>query len=103
MRAQLPGKAKTGGLWPAFWMMGNLARATYTATSDWMWPWSYEKGCDRAQQKHQKISPCTRTAHYGFHPFQGTRYRDCAALPRAAPCPIHGCAVAVARTLERKP
>ena len=26
---KLPGKSDTGGLWPAFWLMGNLGRATY--------------------------------------------------------------------------
>ncbi|CAN0058786.1 unnamed protein product [Hapterophycus canaliculatus] len=46
IRAILPGKSRVGGLWPAMWLMGNLARATYTASSDFTWPWSYNK-CNR--------------------------------------------------------
>ncbi|CAM9103771.1 unnamed protein product, partial [Phaeothamnion confervicola] len=37
--ASLPGDADIGGLWPAIWLLGNLARATYTSSSDFMWPW----------------------------------------------------------------
>jgi beta-glucan synthesis-associated protein KRE6 len=32
--AQLPGKYDIGGLWPAVWLLGNLARATYVGSSD---------------------------------------------------------------------
>jgi beta-glucanase (GH16 family) len=42
VRARLPGKAHVGGLWPAVWLMGNLARATYVRSSDNVWPWSYD-------------------------------------------------------------
>ncbi|CAM9731741.1 unnamed protein product [Choristocarpus tenellus] len=45
--AKLPGKADVGGLWPAIWLMGNLARATYVDSSDFVWPWSYNQ-CDRS-------------------------------------------------------
>ena len=38
-----PGNPYTGGLWPALWLMGNLARATYVGSSDWVWPWSYDR------------------------------------------------------------
>jgi beta-glucanase (GH16 family) len=34
---RLPGKAYIGGLWPAMWMMGNLARATYVGSSNNIW------------------------------------------------------------------
>lgn len=37
--AQLPGKWDTGGLWPAMWLLGNLARATYVGSSNNIWPW----------------------------------------------------------------
>ena len=50
IRAKLPGRYDVGGLWPGMWMMGNLARATYVASSDWIWPWSYDE-CDRALQR----------------------------------------------------
>lgn len=39
VRARLPGEPGIGGLWPAIWILGNLARATYVASSDWIWPW----------------------------------------------------------------
>ena len=40
---QLPGKPDRGGLWPAFWMLGNLARPNYINSTDGVWPWSYGK------------------------------------------------------------
>lgn len=33
---QLPGSAKTVGLWPAVWTLGNLGRAAYGASLDGM-------------------------------------------------------------------
>ena len=62
----------TGGLWPAFWLMGNLARATNEMSSYWMWPWSYDK-CDwsKNQSLGQKISHCDADPGYGLHPNQG--------------------------------
>lgn len=40
-----PGTPETTGYWPAAWLMGNLGRAGYLATTDGMWPYSYQ-GCD---------------------------------------------------------
>ena len=40
---QLPGKAGQPGLWPAFWMMGNMGRATYARSTNGMWPWNYNQ------------------------------------------------------------
>lgn len=48
--AILPGRGEVGGLWPAMWLMGNLARATYTASSDFIWPWSYNQ-CNRSTEE----------------------------------------------------
>ncbi|CAM9322280.1 unnamed protein product [Pylaiella littoralis] len=76
IRAILPGRGDVGGLWPAMWLMGNLARATYTASSDFTWPWSYNK-CNRSTeeqagwQKQQEISACDSSVHYGLHPNTG--------------------------------
>lgn len=42
---QLPGSGSVSGLWPAIWTMGNLGRPGYGATTDGMWPYSYQ-GCD---------------------------------------------------------
>lgn len=33
------------GLWPALWAMGNLGRAGHGASTDGMWPFSYD-ACD---------------------------------------------------------
>mmetsp|Transcript_2709 Transcript_2709/g.8182 ORF Transcript_2709/g.8182 Transcript_2709/m.8182 type:complete len:616 (+) Transcript_2709:101-1948(+) len=70
VRAKLPGKADVGGLWPALWLMGNLARSTYVASSDYMWPWSYNK-CSRGYQRKQEINACKSSPHFGLHSHQG--------------------------------
>ncbi len=49
----LPGKGDTSGFWPGFWTMGNLGRAGYAATTDGMWPYSYENKCDAGITKNQ--------------------------------------------------
>ncbi|OWZ49099.1 glucosidase [Cryptococcus neoformans c45] len=41
----LPGNNKVGGFWPGVWMMGNLGRPGYGATTDGTWPYSYDS-CD---------------------------------------------------------
>ncbi|KAH9937930.1 beta-glucan synthesis-associated [Amylocystis lapponica] len=42
----LPGAdSNATGYWPGAWTMGNLARAGYPATTDGMWPYSYD-ACD---------------------------------------------------------
>jgi hypothetical protein len=50
IRAKLPGRFDVGGLWPGMWMMGNLARATYVASSQHMWPFSH--GAARKPSRH---------------------------------------------------
>lgn len=42
----LPGRGDTTGFWPGFWAMGNLGRPGYLATTDGMWPYSYDHVCD---------------------------------------------------------
>ena len=42
----LPGRGDTIGFWPGVWSMGNLGRAGYAATTDGMWPYSYDDVCD---------------------------------------------------------
>jgi beta-glucanase (GH16 family) len=70
IRMKLPGSPTAGGLWPAAWLLGNLGRATYEASTNKMWPWSYDK-CDRKLQQAQEISACGVTDHYDFNPQQG--------------------------------
>ncbi|KAG7100303.1 hypothetical protein E1B28_002078 [Marasmius oreades] len=42
---QLPHNSAQNGYWPGAWMMGNLGRPGYRATTDAMWPYSYDE-CD---------------------------------------------------------
>lgn len=70
VRAKLPGKYDIGGLWPAIWLMGNLARATYVGSSNNMWPWSYDV-CDRKKQASQLISACNIVNHYNLKSREG--------------------------------
>lgn len=42
----LPGKGDVTGFWPGIWSMGNLGRPGYAATTDGMWPYSYDDICD---------------------------------------------------------
>ncbi|KAI9884492.1 MAG: hypothetical protein M1823_003707 [Watsoniomyces obsoletus] len=49
----LPGRGDTSGFWPGFWTMGNLGRAGYAATTDGMWPYSYDNTCDAGITKNQ--------------------------------------------------
>ena len=43
--ANLPNYGSVTGLWPGLWTMGNLGRPGYLATTDGVWPYSYE-ACD---------------------------------------------------------
>eukprot|EP00577_Skeletonema_sp_RCC1716_P008204 CAMPEP_0113383092 /NCGR_PEP_ID=MMETSP0013_2-20120614/6181_1 /TAXON_ID=2843 ORGANISM="Skeletonema costatum, Strain 1716" /NCGR_SAMPLE_ID=MMETSP0013_2 /ASSEMBLY_ACC=CAM_ASM_000158 /LENGTH=722 /DNA_ID=CAMNT_0000265623 /DNA_START=304 /DNA_END=2472 /DNA_ORIENTATION=- /assembly_acc=CAM_ASM_000158 len=66
----LPGEPDIGGLWPAMWLLGNLGRATYEASTNNLWPWSYDK-CDRKKQDSQSISACNKANHFGLNKEQG--------------------------------
>lgn len=61
----LPGNPKVAGLWPAFWMLGNLARHTYVGSSEHIWPWS-STTCTAKARTAQAISGCANIAHYGM-------------------------------------
>ncbi|KAH3674867.1 hypothetical protein WICPIJ_009437 [Wickerhamomyces pijperi] len=79
--ARLPNYGNITGLWPGIWTLGNLARPGYLATTDGVWPYSYES-CDAgitANQsssdgisylKGQKLNACTCDGE--DHPNQGT-------------------------------
>lgn len=64
-KVQLPGKSEAGGLWPAFWLLGNLARHTYIGSSEHIWPWSSNMCTEKAFYA-QDNSACSKVAHYGF-------------------------------------
>jgi hypothetical protein len=62
---ELPGKHNIGGLWPAFWLLGNLARHTYVGSSEHIWPWS-SGVCTAKSFSAQHISACSEVGHYGM-------------------------------------
>ena len=39
---RLPGSPGQPGIWPAIWVMGNLARDTYPASAESVWPFTYD-------------------------------------------------------------
>ena len=41
--AQLPGESSQPGLWPAFWLMGNLGRATFERSTAGLWPFIFDE------------------------------------------------------------
>lgn len=79
--AMLPNYGNVSGLWPGLWTMGNLGRPGYLATSEGVWPYSYES-CDAgitANQSSpdgisylpgQRLNACTCPG--GDHPNTGT-------------------------------
>ena len=69
--AKLPGKSSIGGLWPALWLLGNLARGTYVGSSDYVWPWSYNSCSSDKYRKSQEINACNKVNHYGLHEYEG--------------------------------
>ncbi|KAH8827210.1 glycoside hydrolase family 16 protein [Flagelloscypha sp. PMI_526] len=70
----LPGSSKVPGLWPGVWSMGNLGRPGYGASTEGMWPYSYDS-CDSAAVTGgnsgepisylpgQRVSACTCPGH----------------------------------------
>ncbi|RLN67013.1 hypothetical protein BBJ28_00006795 [Nothophytophthora sp. Chile5] len=58
--------------WPGIWMMGNLGRAIFSASTSRMWPFSYNK-CepDIFDPSNQRISACDDNPGYGMNANQG--------------------------------
>ncbi|KAI9912071.1 hypothetical protein PsorP6_009751 [Peronosclerospora sorghi] len=58
--------------WPGIWMMGNLGRAIFSASTNRMWPFSYNE-CepDIFNTSFQRISACDPNPGYGLNPHQG--------------------------------
>lgn len=54
----LPGPAGVHGLWPGAWTMGNLGRPGYLATTDGMWPYTYNE-CDAGITPNQSMTDGT--------------------------------------------
>lgn len=64
VNVSLPGSPNAGGLWPAVWMMGNLGRAGYGATTDGTWPYSYD-ACDWGTLPNQTFGDLPTAAFTG--------------------------------------
>ncbi|OQS01935.1 beta-glucan synthesis-associated protein [Thraustotheca clavata] len=56
--------------WPGVWLMGNLGRALFTASTNRMWPWTYNT-CDETSKNNQAISACNTNPGYGLNAGQG--------------------------------
>lgn len=41
----LPGTGLVSGFWPGIWTLGNLGRPGYGATTEGLWPYTYDS-CD---------------------------------------------------------
>ncbi|KAJ9651911.1 beta-glucan synthesis-associated protein [Neophaeococcomyces mojaviensis] len=52
----LPGRGDTVGFWPGLWTLGNLGRPGYAATTEGMWPYSYDDVCDAGITPNQSSS-----------------------------------------------
>ncbi|KAJ2145160.1 hypothetical protein IW136_001088 [Coemansia sp. RSA 678] len=55
VRVSLPGDASKSGYWPAVWTLGNLGRAGFGATTDGLWPYTYNS-CDEGVMLNQTNS-----------------------------------------------
>lgn len=62
----LPGKWNVGGLWPAFWILGNLSRHTYLGSSSNVWPWSLLECTNEEMINSQALSACLGATHWGM-------------------------------------
>ena len=71
-KVTLPGQHNVGGLWPAFWLLGNLARHTYVGSSEHIWPFA-ATNCTTGNKtsRQQKISGCDKVSHYGMESYLG--------------------------------
>ncbi|GAB9469696.1 hypothetical protein Gpo141_00006966 [Globisporangium polare] len=58
--------------WPGIWMMGNLGRAIFSASTNRMWPFSYDR-CEPElfDPANQRISACDPDPGFGLNKHQG--------------------------------
>nr|POE94452.1 beta-glucan synthesis-associated protein kre6 [Quercus suber] len=78
----LPGPAGVHGWWPGAWTMGNLGRPGYLATTDGMWPYTYDT-CDVGITPNQSMND--GTSH-----LPGQRLPSCACADEDHPTPGRG-------------
>jgi beta-glucan synthesis-associated protein KRE6 len=76
----LPGAGDVMGFWPGFWSMGNLGRPGYAASTDGLWPYSYDDVCDAGITPNQ-----SQTDGISFLP--GMRLPACTCSGQSHPNP----------------
>ncbi|MCJ1312321.1 hypothetical protein MMC25_005995 [Agyrium rufum] len=76
----LPGAGDTIGFWPGFWAMGNLGRPGHPASTDGMWPYSYDDICDAGITKNQSQTD-------GLSLLPGMRLPACSCVGEDHPTP----------------
>ncbi|KAI9764305.1 MAG: hypothetical protein M1835_007602 [Candelina submexicana] len=78
----LPGPAGKPGLWPGVWTMGNLGRPGYKASTEGLWPYTYNS-CDAG------ITP-NQSATDGMSFLPGQRLASCTCSGEDHPTPGTG-------------
>ncbi|CAG8523539.1 8415_t:CDS:2, partial [Scutellospora calospora] len=79
----LEGDGKTQGFWPGVWTLGNLGRPGYGATTDGIWPYSYDS-CDVGITPNQSDTSGT------FSYIPGQRLNKCTCPDQDHPSPGMG-------------
>ncbi|KAI1791140.1 glycoside hydrolase family 16 protein [Ganoderma leucocontextum] len=95
-RVMLPGYNNVRGLWPAIWTMGNLGRAGYGASTEGMWPYTYD-ACDIGTVQGQVVNGQPVEATEGNSPYNdgvlsvlpGQRLSRCTCPGESHPGPMH--------------
>ncbi|EDK44595.1 beta-glucan synthesis-associated protein KRE6 [Lodderomyces elongisporus NRRL YB-4239] len=77
--AMLPGYGSVSGLWPGLWSMGNLGRPGYLATTEGVWPYTYNS-CDAG------ITP-NQSSPDGISYLPGQRLNKCTCPGESHPNP----------------
>ena len=80
--ASLAGPPGVSGLWPGIWTMGNLARPGYRATTDGVWPYSYDE-CDAGITPNQSSTD-------GMSYLPGQKLAKCSCRGEDHPTPGRG-------------
>ena len=80
--ARLPGYGNVSGLWPGLWSMGNLGRPGYLASTEGIWPYTYDS-CDAGITANQS-SPD------GISYLPGQRLNKCTCSGEDHPSPGKG-------------
>ncbi|TFK23860.1 concanavalin A-like lectin/glucanase [Coprinopsis marcescibilis] len=70
-----PGDENSAGYWPGAWTMGNLARPGYGATTDGVWPYTYDT-CDLGTFPNQTLPDGSGPAAALFSSESRERYQN---------------------------